>query len=168
MKLYILALSLTLSLFHSLALFAVPAKVNHVIDGDTFSAGVMIEKDIRISVRVRLINVDTPEINGECESEIKLARRARDRAAELMPVGSIVDLSQIKDDKYLGRIDARVKTKDGKDVGEVLIKEKLGRKYSGGRRRSWCAADSKNTEAAPVMTLPEREPTKKLNDLTLI
>jgi endonuclease YncB( thermonuclease family) len=119
-------------------LLAVPATVGYVIDGDTFSARVLLEDDIRISVRIRIINVDAPEISGECASEIKLAARAKNRLAELIPVGGIVDLSEIKDDKYLGRIDARVKTKNGADVGEILIKEKLARPYNGGKRQSWC------------------------------
>ena len=58
--------------------------------------------------------------------------------AELLPVGSVVELRDVQDDKYLGRIDARVITKDGVDVSGVLIKEKLGRPYDGGRRASWC------------------------------
>ena len=98
----------------------------------------MLDDDIEITVRVRLIDVDTPEIHGHCESEIEMAGRARDRLAELLPVGSVVELRDVQDDKYLGRIDARVITKDGVDVSGVLIKEKLGRPYDGGRRASWC------------------------------
>lgn len=117
---------------------AVPATVDYIFDGDTFAAIVHLEDEIDISVRVRLINVDTPEIHGMCEKEISDALRAKDRLAELIPVGSVIDLKNIKDDKYLGRIDANVILSDGRDVGEVLIKENLGRAYSGGRRHSWC------------------------------
>ena len=117
---------------------AVPATVDYIFDGDTFAAIVHLEDEIDISVRVRLINVDTPEIHGMCEKEISDALRAKDRLAELIPVGSVVDLKNIKDDKYLGRIDANVILSDGRDVGEVLIKENLGRAYSGGRRQNWC------------------------------
>ena len=117
---------------------ATPATVDYIFDGDTFAAYVKLEDDIQISVRVRLMNVDTPEIHGECEDEIRRANMARDRLAELVPVGSVVELVGIKDDKYLGRIDAYVKTSDGRDVGEILIAEKLGRPYSGGSRQPWC------------------------------
>ncbi|MDR2413210.1 MAG: thermonuclease family protein [Rickettsiales bacterium] len=119
-------------------LFSVPAQVGYIFDGDTFSARVMLEDDIKISVRVRIINIDAPEMNGECDSEKNMALKSKNRLAELLPVGSVVDLSEIKDDKYLGRIDARVKTNDGADVGEVLVKEKLARKYNGGKRAPWC------------------------------
>lgn len=125
-------------LFCSGVAYATPATVDYIFDGDTFAAYVNLEDDIQISVRVRLINVDTPEIHGECESETQRALRAKDRLAELIPVGSRVELSGIKDDKYLGRIDAYVKTSDGRDVGTVLISENLGRPYSGGRRVGWC------------------------------
>lgn len=118
--------------------YATPATVDYIFDGDTFAAYVNLVDDVQISVRVRLINVDTPEIHGECESEIQRALRAKERLAELIPVGSVVELSGIKDDKYLGRIDAYVRASDGRDVGTVLISEKLGRAYSGGRRMGWC------------------------------
>lgn len=120
---------------------AVPATVDYVLDGDTFAARVLLDEDITITVRVRLADVDTPEINGKCEREIEMALRARDRLAELLPVGSTVDLRDVADDKYLGRIDARVFTSDGRDVSRILINEKLGRPYDGGRRDSWCDQD---------------------------
>ena len=129
---------LVFALFNSGVATATPATVDYIFDGDTFAAYVNLEDDINISVRVRLINVDTPEIHGACDSEVRAALRAKERLAQLIPVGSVVELSKIKDDKYLGRIDAYVKTADGRDVGAVLISEKLGRPYSGGRRVGWC------------------------------
>lgn len=131
-------LSITLLLFNSQTLFAVPATVDYIIDGDTFAAKVILEDEIKISVRVRIINIDTPEIHGACENEIKMANLARDRLTELIPNGTTIELSEIKDDKYLGRIDARVKSRAGVDIGEVLITEKMARRYSGGKRAGWC------------------------------
>lgn len=117
---------------------AVPARVVRVIDGDTFSARVMLNDDINVAVRVRLRNVDTPEIKGECEYERKMAARARDALEQMIPVGSIVELDNVQDDKYVGRIDANVYDSSGADVGLRLIKSGLGRAYSGGRRAKWC------------------------------
>ena len=117
---------------------AVPARVGHIIDGDTFSGVVKLDTDTEVSVRVRLRNVDTPEIHGECEYERKMAARARDRLAEMIPVGTVVELSNIKDDKYLGRIDANVADAQGRDVGARLVTEGLGRRYNGGHRNGWC------------------------------
>ena len=117
---------------------ATPAVVDYIIDGDTFAGRVALADDTKITVRVRLINVDTPEIHGECKSEIRVAFAAKARLAELIPVGMVVELREIKDDKYLGRIDARVLDAAGRDVGTILVQEKLGRPYSGGHRAGWC------------------------------
>ena len=117
---------------------AVPAMVDYIIDGDTFAARVSLDDDIKITVRVRIANVDTPELHGNCDYEIRMANIARDRLAQLIPIGSIVELTGIRDDKYLGRIDANVFDVAGNDVGKILIKEKLGRAYNGGRRVGWC------------------------------
>ena len=125
-------------IFLSGAAFAVPAVVDYVLDGDTFAAGVKIDDDITITVRVRIINVDTPELNGACDAEIDKANKAKDFVSDLLPAGTVVDLKNIKDDKYLGRIDANVILSDGRDVGEILIKERLARPYNGGKRRGWC------------------------------
>ncbi len=130
--------SFFVALFVVGAAYAIPAVVDYIIDGDTFAGRVMLADETQISVRVRLINVDTPEIHGECESEIRAAVAAKARLAELLPVGSVADLRDIKDDKYLGRIDARVFDTTGRDIGAILISEKLGRPYSGGRRAPWC------------------------------
>lgn len=118
--------------------YAIPATVEYVLDGDTFAAVAHIDNNTSANVRVRLINIDTPEMNGKCESEITRAKAARERLMKLVPRGTVVELKNIKDDKYIGRIDANVILPDGRDVGNVLIREKLGRAYNGGKRKSWC------------------------------
>ena len=114
------------------------AIVGYIVDGDTFSAKVLLKDDIEISVRVRFLDIDAPELAGECDSEIIAANASRDRLAELIPVGSMVTLSRIKDDKYLGRIDAAVTNDKGMDVGPIMISEGHARPYSGGKRNPWC------------------------------
>ncbi len=118
--------------------YATPAIVDYVIDGDTFGARVMLDGGVRITVRVRIANVDTPELHGVCDYEVNMANMARNRLAELLPVGAIVELKNIRDDKYLGRIDALVYDADGNNIGQMLIDEKFGRPYDGGRRMGWC------------------------------
>ena len=118
--------------------YAMPATVDYVYDGDTFAAVAHVDDGANVGIRVRLINVDTPEMHGECEYEVQRAHAARDRLMQLVPRGTVVNLQNIKDDKYIGRIDANVILPDGRDAGRVLINEKLGRPYSGGKRKSWC------------------------------
>ncbi len=117
---------------------AVPATVEYILDGDTFAAIVHVDDDTDVPVRVRLMNVDTPEMNGACSSEIARANAARAALGDMIPVGTRVTLRDIQDDKYLGRIDAYVSGADGVDVGRKLIRAGHGRAYSGGRRGSWC------------------------------
>ncbi len=119
--------------------FATPVVVKYIVDGDTFVGDVVLENKAAVkSVSVRLRNVDTPEIHGECDSEIAMANRAKQRLAELIPAGSTVEIKNVKNDKYFGRIDANVFDSRGRDVGLVLVRENLGRAYSGGKRQSWC------------------------------
>lgn len=124
--------------FVGMAAHAVPAVVDYVYDGDTFTGQVILSPDILVDVRVRLRNIDTPEIKGQCEAEKKMAKQARQVLRDLIPRGTIVDLQKIKDDKYLGRIDANVILPDGRDVATILIKQGLGRLYKGGKRQTWC------------------------------
>jgi endonuclease YncB( thermonuclease family) len=118
--------------------FSAPATVGYIFDGDTFAAIVRLENGTGVSVRVRILGIDAPEIHGMCESEISAAHRARTRLRELLPEGAAIKLSKIKDDKYLGRIDAYVENSDGLDVGKTLLREKLVRPYGGGKRAGWC------------------------------
>ena len=118
---------------------AVPVLVKYIVDGDTFIGDVLMDDDVKItSVSVRLRNVDTPEIHGQCDEEIKRAEYARQRLGELIPVGSVVEIDNIKDDKYPGRIDANVYDAQSRDVGLVFVRENVGRKYNGGKREPWC------------------------------
>lgn len=127
-----------LCMFMSGVANAVPAVVDYVLDGDTVAAQVNLAPDVGVTVRVRLRNVDTPELSGECDDEINMANRARDRVRTLLPRGTVVELENIKDDKYLGRIDANVFLSDGRDVGNILVRENLARPYNGGKRAGWC------------------------------
>lgn len=120
--------------------FALPTEVVRIVDGDTFIGRVKLSKTAEVAdVSIRLRNVDTPELRGQCEQEIKQARAAKQRLAELIPEGSTIEIKNITNDKYDGRIDANVFDSNNRDVGQILIKEKFGRAYSGGTRRSWCS-----------------------------
>ena len=136
MKKYLIALLLGFVCFQ---VQATPVVVEKIVDGDTFIGNIILADGIEVlSVAVRLRNVDTPEIHGECDDEIRKAQYAKQRLGELIPEGSTIEIKNIKNDKYPGRIDAHVFDSAGRDVGLVLVKEKVGRSYSGGKRESWC------------------------------
>jgi micrococcal nuclease len=118
----------------------VPATVVRVIDGDTIEVRARIWTDTVKETRVRLIGIDTPEINGKCDEERARAVAARDFLASLPRQ---VTLTDIKNDKFGGRIDARVRFADGTDAAELLIAAGHGRRYDGGKRGSWCGLTAK-------------------------
>jgi len=114
----------------------VAASVVKVIDGDTLdvSVKVWIGQDTRTRVRIR--GIDAPELHARCPAEKAGALAAKARLKEL--VGTTVTLTAIGQDKYAGRVDAKVTATDGSDVAAILIREKLVRPYGGGKRGSWC------------------------------
>jgi endonuclease YncB( thermonuclease family) len=117
--------------------FAYPADVLRTIDGDTFEARVHVWPGLEVSTKVRLRNVDAPELHARCADELAKAQAAR-AALETMLAAGGVTLSQVGIDKYGGRIDARVATDDVADVAAALLNGGFARSYAGGRRGSWC------------------------------
>ncbi|MDR0967239.1 MAG: thermonuclease family protein [Rickettsiales bacterium] len=138
MKKFIAVLFFCFFIFPALASDYITATSGYVFDGDTFAAVVELKNDVKISVRVRILGIDAPEIHGECKSEIQMANKAKKYLETLLPNGTNVILSDIKDDKYLGRIDANVKLDDGRDVATIMLKQKMVRPYGGKKRKPWC------------------------------
>jgi endonuclease YncB( thermonuclease family) len=113
------------------------AEVLRVIDGDTLEARVMIWLDQAVTTRVRLRDVDAPELNGSCMGERAAADAARTALAALVGVRPVI-LTDIGRDKYGGRIVARVSTMDGVDAGRTLVSAGHARNAGRGRRERWC------------------------------
>jgi endonuclease YncB( thermonuclease family) len=114
-----------------------PADVLRVIDGDTFEARVNIWPGVDITTKVRLRNIDAPEMRPRCEDERVKAVTARDALARMLAEGD-VGLWRIGQDRYGGRVDAHVSTRHTPDVAAALLKVGVVRSYDGGRRGSWC------------------------------
>ena len=114
-----------------------PAEVVRVIDGDTFEARVRICTGMDVTTRVRLRGIDAPELHARCDDERVKALAARDALTRLLAEGS-VGISRIGQDKYGGRVDADVSTARTPNVSEALFDGGYARRYSGGRRESWC------------------------------
>ena len=116
----------------------VTAQVVRVIDGDTFEAAAQIWLGEAVDVHVRIDGIDAPELHGKCPEERERAAAARDYLANRIGDGQ-VQLSQVRYDKYGGRVDAVVRDAGG-DVGTAMIRKGYARPYSGGRRGGWCEA----------------------------
>jgi endonuclease YncB( thermonuclease family) len=104
-----------------------PLATCRAVDGDTLRCG---------AERVRIVGLDTPEMQGRCAAESRLARRAQERLAALSAEG--VALEAKGRDRY-DRLLAVVRDRDGRDLAAILIREGLARPYDGrGPRASWC------------------------------
>ena len=100
-------------------------RITCVVDGDT----VWIAGE-----KIRLENIDAPEVQGRCPVETDLARRSTVRLAELLRQGP-VEITRSGKDRYRRTL-ARL-TVAGRDVGAVLITEGLARPWQG-RKEEWC------------------------------
>ena len=114
-----------------------PADVLRVIDGDTFEARVHVWPGMEITTRVRLRGIDAPEIHARCDDERVKAQIAREALVRILGEGA-VGITQVGQDKYGGRVDANVSTARTSDVSAAMLDGGFARRYSGGRRESWC------------------------------
>lgn len=102
-----------------------------VVDGDTLRVN---------GQRVRILNIDAPEMNGpRCAKEAELGFAAADRLAELLSGGHWElrrDPTEPRDADRYGR-PLRLLIVGGDDAGDRLVAEGLARPW-GGRRETWC------------------------------
>jgi micrococcal nuclease len=100
-----------------------------VIDGDTFDYGGM---------RIRIADIDTPEVDGRCAYESQLAARATARMRALLGAGAF-ELHPTQDgrdeDRYGRKL--RIVTRGGRSLGDQMVAEGLARTWTG-RRQPWC------------------------------
>ena len=86
---------------------------------------------------MRLRAIDAPELHARCAREYLKAEAARTALQTILSAGGVT-VWQIGPDKYRGRIDALVATRNTADVSAALLKGGWARSYDGGRRGSWC------------------------------
>lgn len=116
----------TLLFLPSLVFAALQIKVIGVHDGDTLTA---IGTEDGVRYKVRLMGVDTPEVDffGHTQGDVSLA--ARDFLASLAPVGSVLTVADggSQQDKH-GRILGRL-VKDGVDINQEMLRNGWGVMY---------------------------------------
>jgi len=114
-----------------------PADVIRVIDGDTFEARVRVWPGLDLSTKVRLRGIDAAELHARCSGELARAQSARAALETILAEGG-VSLAQVGIDKYGGRVDAAVATRNTADVSAALLNGGFARAYGGGKRGTWC------------------------------
>lgn len=99
-----------------------------LIDGDTFDHD---------GVRVRIADIDTPEVRGGCAEESELAARATERMRALLDEGPF-ELRPIagRDEDPYGR-KLRIVSRGGRSLGFALVAEGLAHPWVG-RKLPWC------------------------------
>lgn len=103
-------------------------RVNCVVDGDTFWLD---------GEKIRIANIDAPEIRGRCDREKRMARNATLRLADLLQ-NRPIRIAENGTDRF-GRTLAIVRTDSG-DVGAKLVAESLAVSWHGRRQpaQTWC------------------------------
>ncbi len=86
---------------------------------------------------MRLRSIDAAELHARCSKELRLALAARAALQRLLAEGSVT-LSHVGPDKYPGRIDANVATRNNADVSAAMLNGGWARSYDRGRRGTWC------------------------------
>ncbi len=113
------------------------SRFKRIYDGDTFY--VDIDEWPRIigkNMPVRVKGIDAPEIDGKCDKEIFLARKATARLEKILLNAKTIELRRIERGKYF-RILAEVYV-DGQNVADLMLKSGFVRPYRGGKRKPWC------------------------------
>jgi len=114
-------------------------KVKSVIDGDTIELDVSNESLIiqKLGLKVRILGIDSPEKNGKCKKEKDLSLKSKKLTENLIGKNEII-LSNIKWDKYGGRLDAKVLV-NNVDIAQEQLKKGLAVAYFGDRKNNnWC------------------------------
>lgn len=122
---------------------AYPVDVLRIIDGDTFEARVRVWPGLEITTKVRLRDIDAPELRARCAEERTKAEAARAALSALLAEGDI-RISNVTLDKYGGRVVAGAATRRTSDVSQALLATGYVRRYDGGRRESWCGLASRD------------------------
>lgn len=118
--------------------YAYEWEIVKVVDGDTIEIrNYCFPKELKLSVRV--LGVDTPEKSSraKCDKEAALAEKATKFTKEFVGKNKTANFTNIKWDKYGGRILADVEIK-GRVLKDELINNGFARKYDGGKKQSWC------------------------------
>ena len=140
--------------------------VLRVIDGDTIDADIHIDAgfDIRMTLkdeRIRMIGIDTPETRTSNPRERVFGKMAKNRLAELLPIGSLAVLNSIRYDRRdaFGRVLGTVTLADGRLVNDILLEERLAVPWNRSRdvrlvehRKNWDYWDAQTGDTATEPT----------------
>ncbi len=114
-----------------------PIEVLRIIDGDTFEARVRVWPGLDVDTKIRLRGIDAAELHARCAGELAQAQAARAALDKILTQGGVT-ISRVGIDKYGGRVDATIATRNTPDVSAAMLNGGFARAYDGGKRGSWC------------------------------
>jgi micrococcal nuclease len=112
-------------------------------DADTITVDIPgVHPLIGDNISVRVSGIDAPEIKGHLPCEKEASRNAKKLVENVLLNAHRIDLENVQKDKYF-RILADVMV-DGKNLKDLLLKNRLAYQYEGGtkEKRNWCDVTS--------------------------
>ncbi|MFC4725842.1 thermonuclease family protein [Glycocaulis abyssi] len=127
------------------------AEVLRVIDGDTVEVRAFVWPGHSVETRVRLADVDAPEIRRvACEEEREAGHRAKALVEALLAPegqsGGRVAIRNVQLGSFAGRVIAVMELPDGRDLGAVLLEAGLATPYNA--RGGWCPSLESSLESS--------------------
>lgn len=124
------------------------ATVQRVVDGDTVDVSVDLGFFVSVLVRVRLAEIDTPELNASDAAVRERARAARDHLVHLLAPGERVMIHTERDrrekfGRWLATISPdvvnsssylRAEVGDARTVNAAMVRDGFAVPYEGGAR----------------------------------
>jgi len=133
---FALALSILAFASHAFAYGPYDVTVIRVIDGDTVEVDAAVWPGQTNRIKVRVADVNTPEIRRSPQCEKALGAKAPTFTQAWLDGGQ-VSLTGVKLGKYAGRVVGNL-VRDGASLSQALIESGHGRPYSGGKKGTWC------------------------------
>jgi len=116
------------ALVHCLTIVCGPheQRVTCIVDGDTFWYQ---------GIKIRLLDIDAPEVEGGCAVERRLAQSATNELTRLLNTG-LIQIAYDGQDRY-GRHLARLWVRDG-EVGPAMVAAGLAEPFGRRGPSLWC------------------------------
>lgn len=104
------------------------ATLLNIIDGDTLDMDIDMGFNVRIKQRLRLIGINTPELNSKDQAAREEAFKAKQFVQASLTIGGSYVIKTHKGDKY-GRLLAELYLTPSETLNDLLLQSKLAVLY---------------------------------------
>lgn len=120
----------------------IKARLLQVVDGDTVCVAIYCGHMLKL--KIRLADIDTPELHPKGEDlvgEAKAAEKVKQYVCGLCTPHSLVTITLLKLDKYGGRYVGHLHLETGESLSQHLLTKGYAKKYDGRAKPPWLASD---------------------------